>query len=126
MSTVLTYPEPFGIATVANDLHAAREFYTRLYPYPVTEGVFADIKYLSIMKDGVTLVNVFQRSEHNPIRSMIPILKVDSVEEHLRLISTLGGKVVIPESICPCTNSKFALCADDEGNQFIIKEPTRS
>ena len=46
--------------------------------------------------------------------------------EHLRLISTMGGKVIIPESICPCANSKLALCADDEGNQFIIKEPTRS
>ena len=123
--TTLTYPEPFGIATAANDLQAAREFYTRLYPYPVTEGVFAGIKYLSIMKDGVTLVNVFERSEQNPIRSTIPILKVDSVEEHLRLISSLGGKVIIPGSICPCTKTSFALCADDEGNQFIIKEPSR-
>ncbi len=122
MPTTLTYPEPFGIATATNDLQAAKEFYTRLYPYPVTEGVFANIKYLSIMKDGVTLVNVSQRSEHNPIRSTIPILKVDSVEDHLRLISGLGGKVIIPPSVCPCTHTSFALCADHEGNQFLIKE----
>jgi predicted enzyme related to lactoylglutathione lyase len=126
VATTLTHPEPFGIATAADDLEAAKEFYTSLYPYPVTEGVFADIRYLSIMKDGVCLVNVFERSEHNPIRSTIPILKVDSVEEHLRLISSLGGKVIIPESTCPCTNTSFAICADDEGNQFMIKEPIRS
>ena len=70
-------------------------------------------------------MNVFQRSEQNPIRGTIPILKVDSVDEQLRLISKLGGKVIIPASTCPCTNTSFALCADDDGNQFIIKEPTR-
>ena len=126
MAATLTHPEPFGIATAADDLEAAKEFYTRLYPYPVSEGVFADIRYLSIMKDGVALVNVFQKSEHNPIRSTIPILKVDSVEDHLRLISSLGGKVIIPESTCPCTKTSFALCADDQGNQFMIKEPIRA
>lgn len=122
----VTHPEPFGIATVANDLTAAREFYTTMYPYAVTEGVFANIKYFSIMKDGITLVNVFQRSGENPINGTIPILKVESVAEYVGVVRKLGGKVIIPESVCPCTNAKFSLCTDGEGNQFILKEPTRS
>ena len=120
--TALKHPEPFGIATVANDLEKAKEFYTQLYPYGVTSGVFAGIEYLSIMKDGITLVNVFQRSSGNPITGTIPILKVQSVPEYSRTVERLGGSVVIPCSTCPCTSTNFAVCADAEGNQFILKE----
>ena len=125
MSTPTAHPEPFGITTVAKDLNAAKEFYLAMYPYKVIESVFAGIKYFSIMKDGITLVNVFQRSPENPIIGSVPILKVDSVSEHIALLQSLGGRVIIPESVCPCTNTSFALCADKEGNQFIFKEPSR-
>jgi len=126
MTMTAQHPEPFGIATVSDDLKSARQFYTKLYPYPVTEGVFAGINYLSIMKDGITLVNIFQKSAQNPIKGMIPILKVESVAEYMKTVEGLGGTVIIPESLCPCTNTSFALCADAESNQFIIKEPTRA
>jgi predicted enzyme related to lactoylglutathione lyase len=125
MIAAVRHPEPFGMATIANDLDVARAFYTTLYPYEVMEGVFAGMKYFSVVKDGVTLVNVFQRSTVNPITGTIPILKVDSVAECIRLLQSLGGTVIIPESTCPCTMSSFALCSDREGNQFIIKESTR-
>jgi predicted enzyme related to lactoylglutathione lyase len=125
MTMTAQHPEPFGIAAVSDDMEAAREFYTKLYPYPVTEGVFAGINYLSIMKDGATLVNVFQKSEQNPIKGMIPILKVESVAEYMKTVEALGGTVIIPEALCPCTNASFALCTDSESNQFMIKEPTR-
>jgi predicted enzyme related to lactoylglutathione lyase len=120
--TALKHPEPFGIATVANDLEKAKEFYTQLYPYAVTSGTFAGIEYFSIMKDGITLVNVFQRSSANPITGTIPILKVESVPEYSRTVERLGGSVVIPCSTCPCTATSFAVCADAEGNQFVLKE----
>ena len=124
MPTTTFHPEPFGIATVAADLDAARRFYTSMFPFPVIEGVFAGIKYFSIMKGGVTLVNVFERSEANPITGMIPILKVNSVPDYLAFLRDLGGNTIIPQSICPCTNTNFAMCQDREGNQFLIKEPT--
>ena len=125
MLTAITHPEPFGIATVANDLKAAREFYTKMYPYKVVNGVFAGIEYFSIMKDRATLVTVFQRSSENPITGTIPILKVESVPEYAGFLQSLEGKVIIPASTCPCTMASFALCTDREGNQFIIKEPSR-
>ena len=56
-SATATHPEPFGIAALSNDLDAAKQFYTKMYPYEVVDGVFAGIKYLSIMKDGEVLVN---------------------------------------------------------------------
>lgn len=124
MPTAVAHPQPFGIATVAINLAAAKEFYTQMYPYRIEEGMFGPIKYFSILKDGITLVSVFQRSDQNPIQGTIPILRVESVPEYARVIEDIGGKVIIPESVCPCTNASFALCADHEGNQFIIKEAT--
>jgi hypothetical protein len=37
MITAVRHPEPFGIATITNDLASAKEFYTRLYPYEVSK-----------------------------------------------------------------------------------------
>ena len=117
-----THPEPFGIAALSSDIEAAKRFYTTIYPYEVVDGVFAGIKYLSIMKDGEVLVNVFERSDRNPMTGMIPMLKVDSVPNEIKRIESIGGKTVIPTALCPCTNRKFAVCEDAEGNQFMVKE----
>jgi predicted enzyme related to lactoylglutathione lyase len=119
------YPAPFGFATVADDLQVAKEFYGRFYPYDVVEGVFGGIRYFSIMKDGVTLVNVFEKSEKNPLRGTLPILKVDSVRQSVTLLKAIGGSLVMSEAICPCTSASFAVCADPGGNQFMFKEPSR-
>jgi hypothetical protein len=70
-------------------------------------------------------VTVFQRSSDNPITGTIPVLKVESVPAYATFLQGLQGKVIIPESTCPCTMTSFALCTDTEGNQFIIKEPYR-
>ncbi len=124
MTHTPAHPETFGIATVAQDMKAARDFYTALYPYEVKEDVFSGIKFFSIMKNGSTLVSVFERSSSNPISGTIPVLKVDSVADYLTRLESMGAKVIIGESVCPCTQTNFSLCADREGNQFIVKEPT--
>jgi len=62
------------------DLDAARCFYTSLYPHDhVSEGVFAGINYISVMRDGETLVNIFQKGEGNLLAAIFPTLKVGSV-----------------------------------------------
>jgi predicted enzyme related to lactoylglutathione lyase len=78
------------------------------------------------MREGETLVNVFQAGEGNPLDDMIPILKVDSVPTYQDKVLALGGEVVIPTSICPCNGTSFAVCVDSTGNQFMIKEPASS
>ena len=121
-SATATHPEPFGIAAFSANLDEAKQFYTKMYPYEVVDGVFADIKYLSIMKDGEILVIAFERSDRNPMVGMIPMLKVDSVPDEIKRIESIGGKTVIPTALCPCTNANFAICEDAEGNQFMVKE----
>lgn len=122
IATSATYPDPFGFAAIAEDLQAAKTFYQRFYPYQVIEGIFGGIRYISIMKDGATLVNVFEKSDVNPIHGTIPILKVTSVTQSVRTLEELGGSVVIPAATCPCTDTTFAVCADPGGNQLMFKE----
>ncbi len=114
--------EPFGMASVSSDLKSAKEFYQRLYPFPAQDHSFAGIPFFSIYKDGNTIVSVFEKSPANPITGTIPVLRVDSVAGALVGLEEAGVKVLIPASICPCTNTHFALCTDPEGNQFIVKE----
>jgi hypothetical protein len=62
------FPDAFGMSVTVADMDAARRFYMDLYPHDhVSEGVFAGINYLSIMRDGETLVNIFQKGEGNPL-----------------------------------------------------------
>ena len=118
------FPEAFGMSVTVEDMDAARRFYANLYPHDkVSDGVFAGINYLSIMRDGETLVNIFQKGEGNPLASIFPTLKVDSVTAFEEKIKELGGTVLIPASLCPCTNAPFAVCVDVNGNQFMIKQP---
>lgn len=117
-------PEAFGMSVTVEDMDAARRFYTNLYAHDrVLDGVFAGINYLSIMRDGETLVNIFQKGEGNPLANIIPTLKVDVVVAYQEKVKELGGSVLIPASHCPCTDAPFAVCADVNGNQFMIKQP---
>ena len=59
----------------------------------------------------------------NPLAAVFPTLKVDSVAAYEEKIKGLGGSVLIPSNICPCTGAPFAVCVDVSGNQFMIKQP---
>jgi predicted enzyme related to lactoylglutathione lyase len=117
---------PFGVTVSTDSLEGAREFYTKMYPdyASMTEGIFGTIKYFSLIgKDGEVLVNVLQKQADNPIQGAIPMLKVDSVTDWIARFGTMGGKVVIPQMVCPCTQAYFAVVTDSQGNQMMLKEP---
>ena len=117
-------PEAFGMLVTVDDMETASRFYQALYAHDqIVEGVFAGIPYISIMREGETLVNIFQKGPGNPLADSLAILRVDSVAAYARKIGGLGGDVLIPESTCPCTATSFAVCVDASGNQFMIKEP---
>jgi predicted enzyme related to lactoylglutathione lyase len=117
------FPEAFGMSVTVDDIQATSRFYQALYAHDqVIQDVFAGIPYISIMRAGETLVNIFQKGPGNPIAEILPTLKVDSVAAYVQKIGGLGGAVVIPESTCPCTGAPFAVCTDASGNQFIIKQ----
>ena len=117
---------PLGITVSAESLEGARKPYTDMYPdyVSITEGIFGTIKYFSLIgKDGEVLVNVLQKQADNPIHGAIPMLKVDSVAEWTAKVKAAGGTVVIPQMVCPCTQTYFAVMTDPLGNQMMLKEP---
>ena len=117
---------PFGVTVSAESLESARKFYTDMYPdyVSITEGVFGTIKYFSLIgKDGEVIVNVLQKQADNPIHGAIPMLKVESVAEWIAKVEAMGGTVVIPQTVCPCTQTYFAVMTDPQGNQMMFKEP---
>jgi predicted enzyme related to lactoylglutathione lyase len=119
----------FGITCVAEDLDTAKDFYTNVYPEfeRMTDGVLGTIKYFSLIgKDGEVLINVLQKQADNPVQSAIPMLKVNSVADFSRKLQSMGGKEVLPQMVCPCTNAYFAIWTDAFGNQILIKEPKGS
>jgi hypothetical protein len=75
------------------------------------------------MRDGETLVDIFQKGEGNPLTAVFPTFKVDSVAAYTEKIAALRGGVVIPPSRCPCTEPPFAVCVGATGNQSVLKEP---
>jgi predicted enzyme related to lactoylglutathione lyase len=116
----------FGITCVAENLDSAKDFYKKVYPdfERMTEGVLGTIKYFSIIgKDGEVLINVLQKQADNPVRTAIPMLKVNSVADFSKKLKSMGGKEVLPQMVCPCTNAYFAIWTDAFGNQILIKEP---
>ena len=52
MTTAMKHPEPFGLATVSDNLPEAMRFYTAMYPYEIKEEVFAGINARKFQSDG--------------------------------------------------------------------------
>jgi len=91
---------------------------------PSQGGGLRQIKYVSLIgKGGEVLVNVLQKQADNPIHGAIPMLKVDSVAQWVDKVEASGGTVVIPQMVCPCTQTYFAVMTGPLGNQTMFKEP---
>jgi hypothetical protein len=97
----------FGIACAAENLDSAKDFCKNVYPDErMTEGVFGTIKYLSIIgTDGEVLITVWQKQADNPVRTAIPMLKVNSVADFSKKLKSMGGTEILPQGVCPCTNA---------------------
>lgn len=117
-------PDAFGMSVNADDIEATGQFYASFYPHDkIFRSTFAGIPYVSIMRDGETLVNVFQKGPNNPLSDSLATIKVDSVPAFEEKVKASGGSVLLSSGICPCTDAPFAVCVDLNGNQFMIKQP---
>ena len=119
-------PVPFGVTVSTDNLEGAREFYTKMYPdyESMTEGIFGTIKYFSLMgKDWRGARQCPTEAGGQSDQGAIPMLKVDSVSDWIAKFGAMGGKVVIPQVVCPCTQTYFAVVTDPQGNQMLLKEP---
>ncbi len=121
---MFTQPEPFGMSVNAENIEAAGQFYASFYTHDkVFRSTFAGIPYISLMRDGETLINIFQKGPNNPLADSLATIKVESVPAYEEKVKASGGSVLLSSGICPCTDAPFAVCVDPNGNQFMIKEP---
>jgi len=121
---MITQPKAFGMSVNAADIEATGQFYQSFYTHDkVFRSTFAGIPYISLMRNGETLVNIFQKGPNNPLSDSLATIKVESVAAYEEKIKAVGGSVLLSSGICPCTDAPFAVCVDPSGNQFMIKEP---
>ena len=67
-------------------------------------------------------VNGGLMKKHNPDHKAVNYIQVESVDEYMKKIESLGGIIVVPKMEVPGIGW-WALAVDPEGNQFAILQP---
>jgi uncharacterized protein len=60
--------------------------------------------------------------KQNPDHKAVNYIQVESVDEYMKKIQSLGGRIVVPKMEVPGIGW-WALSLDPEGNQFAILQP---
>ena len=110
----------------ADDVEKLRKFYSQLFGWKI-EKMPGPVEYWGIQtvpvdeKGGPIRPGVNggmmkkQNQEHKPVNYIL----VESVDEYVRKIESLDGKIVVPKMEVPGIGW-WALALDPEGNQFAI------
>ncbi len=110
----------------ADNVERLREFYAELFgwkiwktPGPIDYWVIETVPVDE--KDGTIRpgVNGGMMKRKNPEHKPVNYISVESVDNHIKKIETLGGKVIVPKMEVPGVGW-WALALDPEGNQFAV------
>jgi predicted enzyme related to lactoylglutathione lyase len=110
----------------ADDVEKLREFYGQLFGWKI-EKMPGPVEYWSIQTVPVNEkaepirsgVNGGMMKKQNPEHKPVNYILVESVDEYVRKIESLDGKIVVPKMEVPGIGW-WALALDPEGNQFAI------
>ena len=112
----------------ADDVEKLRKFYGELFGWKI-ERMPGPVEYWGIATVPVNEKGMPQRpgvnggmmkrqnSEHKPVN----YIAVESVDEYVKRIEALGGRVIVPKMEVPGIGW-WALALDPEGNQFAIMQ----
>jgi predicted enzyme related to lactoylglutathione lyase len=115
----------------ANDVEKLRKFYTDLFgwkiekspgpiPYWLIETVPADEKGTPVRPG----VNGGMYKKDQPELKTVNYISVESIDEYIKKIKALGGKILQPKQEVPDVGW-VASALDPEGNQFAMLQPAR-
>ena len=110
----------------ADDVEKLRKFYSQLFGWKI-EKMPGPVEYWGIqtvpvdekggpMRPGV---NGGMMKKQNPEHKPVNYVLVESVDEYVKKIESLDGKIVVPKMEVPGIGW-WALALDPEGNQFAI------
>ena len=112
----------------ADDVQKLRKFYSELFGWKIqkTPGPveYWSIETVPVNKKGEPIrpgVNGGMMKRQNPEHKPVNYILVESVDEYIKKIEALGGKVIAPKMEVPGIGW-WALALDPEGNQFAILE----
>ena len=112
----------------ADDVEKLRKFYSELFGWKI-EKMPGPVEYWGIATVPVDEKGMPQRpgvnggmmKKQNPEHKPVNYIAVESVDEYVKKIATLGGKVIVPKMEVPGIGW-WALALDPEGNQFAIMQ----
>jgi hypothetical protein len=110
----------------ADDVEKLRKFYSELFGWKI-EKMPGPVEYWGIATVPVNEKGMPQRSgvnggmmkRQNPEHKPVNYIAVESVDEYVKKIEALGGRVIVPKMEVPGIGW-WALALDPEGNQFAI------
>jgi len=112
----------------ANDVEKLRKFYSKLFGWKIEKMPgpmdYWTIETVPIDKKGMPIrpgVNGGMMKKQHPEHKPVDYIAVESVDEYIKKIETLDGKVLCPKMEVPGIGW-WALALDPEGNQFAIFE----
>ena len=113
----------------ADDVEKLRKFYSLLFGWKI-ELMPGQVEYYGIWtvpvdEKGMPLrpgVNGGLMKKQNPEHKAVNYIQVESVDEYIKRIESLGGRIVVPKMEVPGIGW-WALALDPEGNQFAILQP---
>jgi uncharacterized protein len=110
----------------ADDVNRAKKFYTDLFGWKIEkwDDPKVDMDYFLInttdSKGNKGLGGGLMKRRH-PQHSVTDYVEVDSIDEHSKKVTQLGGKIVVPKTAIP-TIGYFAVFLDTENNHFGMFE----
>ena len=110
----------------ADDVEKLRKFYSQLFGWKI-EKMPGQVEYWGIQtvpvdEKGMPIrpgVNGGMMKKQNPEHKPVNYILVESVDEYVKKIESLDGKIVVPKMEVPGIGW-WALALDPEGNQFAI------
>jgi predicted enzyme related to lactoylglutathione lyase len=110
----------------ADDVEKLRKFYSELFGWKI-ERMPGPVEYWGIATVPVNEKGMPQRpgvnggmmKRQNPEHKPVNYIAVESVDEYVKKIEALGGRVIAPKMEVPGIGW-WALALDPEGNQFAI------
>ena len=110
----------------ADDVEKLRKFYSELFGWKI-EKMPGPVEYWGIATVPVNEKGMRQRpgvnggmmKRQNPEHKPVNYIAVESVDEYVKKIEALGGRVIAPKMEVPGIGW-WALALDPEGNQFAI------
>jgi len=112
----------------ADDVEKLRKFYSALFGWKI-EKMPGPVEYWGIATVPVDEKGMPQRpgvnggmmKRQNPEHKPVNYIAVESVDEYVKKIEALGGRVIVPKMEVPGIGW-WALALDPEGNQFAIMQ----